>query len=188
MNRKYFVTLALSAFLLMSQSSYAQEAVKIGTVNFKKCVEESKLGKQEQASFEAMKKQMETVVEEKEKVLNDLALKLNDPDQLDLMSPEAETELKRKFRALNQDLSQLQNQYYQTLSQANVKIVQTLSEVVAKAAEKVAKDLNLELVVNDETSFYASPKLDISPKVVVEMNRISEQEGTKVLESGTEKK
>jgi outer membrane protein len=187
MNRKNFVTLISSCALLFASSSYAADAPKIGTVNFKLCVEESKLGKQEQASFETMKKQMENVVEEKEKVLNELALKLNDPDQLDLMSPEAETELKRKFRALSQELNQLQNQYYQTLQQTNIKIVQTLSDAVTKASDKVAKDMKLDLVVNDETCFFASPALDISPKVVLEMNKTSEQTGTKPAEASAAK-
>ncbi|MFV0339272.1 MAG: OmpH family outer membrane protein [Parachlamydiaceae bacterium] len=187
MNRKNFVTLFTSCALLFASSSFAAEATKIGTVNFKLCVEESKLGKQEQASFETMKKQMENVVEEKEKVLNDLATKLNDPDQLDLMSPEAETDLKRKFRALSQELSQLQNQYYQTLQQANIKIVQSLSDAVTKASEKVAKDLKLDLVINDETCFFASPALDISSKVVVEMNRSDDQAGTKPAEASAAK-
>jgi outer membrane protein len=187
MNRKNFVTLFTSCALLFATSSFAAEATKIGTVNFKLCVEESKLGKQEQASFETMKKQMENVVEEKEKVLNDLATKLNDPDQLDLMSPEAETDLKRKFRALSQELNQLQSQYYQTLQQANIKIVQTLSDAVTKASEKVAKDLKLDIVINDETCFFASPALDISPKVVVEMNRNGDQAGTKPSEASAAK-
>lgn len=42
-------------------------SLKIGVVNFKRCVETSKLGKLEQANFEALKKQMESVLGEKEK-------------------------------------------------------------------------------------------------------------------------
>lgn len=149
---------------------------KVGLVNFKLCVEQSKLGKQEEAFFESMKKQMEGVVEEKEKTLNDLANKLNDPDQLDLMSPEAETELKRKFRALSQEMSQLQTQYYQTLNQANFKIVQKISEVVTKASARVAKEQNLDIVMNDETCFYTNSALDISSLVVKQMDTIFEEE------------
>lgn len=154
----------------------ANKALKIGLVNFKMCVEESKIGKQEQASFETLKKQMEKVVEEKENTLNDLATKLNDPDQLDLMSPEAETEMKRKFRALSQEMSQLQSQYYQTLQQANFKIVQKLSDTVTKASSKVAKDMNLDLILNDETTFFTDPNLDVSRKVIIELDRMFDEE------------
>lgn len=169
----------LSILLLAPLLAFATEGgplkkdmplMKMAVVNFKSCVENSKLGKQEQASFEAMKNQMETVVMEKEKVLEELAGKLNNPDELDLMSPEAEVELKRKFRALSQEMGQIQNQFYQTLSQANLKIVQKISDSVAKASEKVAKDIKVDLVINHETCFYCNSAFDISSLVVKEMD------------------
>ena len=172
------------AAVLMSASSLSAEnqaPVKIGVVNFKACVEDSKLGKQEQASFEAMKKQMEDVVEEKEKTLSDLANKLNNADELELMSPEAETELKRKFRALSQEMSQIQTQFYQTLNQANFQVVQKLSETVTKAAEKVAKDKNLDFIFNDESCFYANKDRDVSADVVKQMDAQFAEEPSKPL-------
>lgn len=153
-----------------TQSS-SQAPIKIGVVSFKTCVEQSKLGKQEQANFEGLKKQMESVLAEKEKTLNDMASKFNDVDYLDSLTPEAETELKRKFRALNQEISQQQNQYMQTLQQTNFKVVQKLQEEVTKAAEIVAKNEKLDLVLNDEGSFYNSPTLNISSKVIVLMDQ-----------------
>jgi outer membrane protein len=171
--KKLFRPFVLAALLCGLSSAHAADAakpVKIGYVNFKQCVEESKIGKQEEASFETMKKQMENIVEEKEKALSEMAAKLNDPDQLDLMSPEAETELKRKFRAQSQELNQLQAQYYQTLNQANFKVVQKLSEIVSQAASKVAKSQNLDIVLNNETCFYTTDALDISSLIVKEMD------------------
>ena len=109
---------------------------------------------------------METVLAEKEKTLNDMATKFNDADYLDSLSPEAETDLKRKFRALNQELSQQQNQYLQTLQQTNMKVVQKLQEQVIKAAELIAKNEQMDLILNDEAGFYISPDLDISAKII----------------------
>lgn len=169
--RKFLCLSLLPAFLFFSPlSSDEVKNPKIGVVDFKICVEESKLGKQEQASFEAMKGQMEKVVEEKEKVLTELAGKLNNPDELDLMSPEAETDMKRKFRALSQEMQQIQSQFYQTLNQANFKIVQKISESVGKASEKAAKEKNIDVVLNSEGSFFASKALDISRDVVKYMD------------------
>lgn len=153
MNKFKFLTIASFSFLLAfgtllaaePQTSAAdpQKPYKIGCVNFKKCVEESKLGKQEQTSFDVLKKQAESALDDKEKRLNDMANKLNDPDLLDMMSPEAETDLKRQFRALNQEISQLQNQYYTALNQANFKIIQNITEVIAKASGEVAQEMGL---------------------------------------------
>lgn len=154
-------------------------ATKVRVVNFKRCAEQSKFGKQEQTSFEAVKKQMETVLTDKEKTLNDMAEKSEDPDYLDSLSPEAETEMKRKFRTLNQEYAQLQQQYIQALQQTNFKIVQKLSESVAKAANAVAQQMGVDLVLNDEVTFFVAPGLDISSEVIVMLDKLFDQEASK---------
>lgn len=149
----------------------AGEAIKLAVLNPKTCFEETKLGKQEQANLESLKKQMEAVLEEKEKTLNDLATKLNDNDYLDSLSPEAETDLKRKFRALGQEMSQLQQQYMQALQTANYQVLGVFNEAMSKASKTVAADQKIDLILSDETSFfYSKDKLDISKAVVTVMD------------------
>lgn len=149
-----------------SKADKKPNQLNVGVVNFKKCVEASKIGKLEQANFETLKKQMESVLSEKEKTLNEMAAKFNDPDYLDSLSPEAETELKRKFRAQSQDLAQLQNQYMQALQQTNIKVIQKLNEMVAKATETIAKNEKFDLVLNEEAAFFYGPTLDVSDRVI----------------------
>lgn len=151
--------------MLCSMSLMADQT-SIRTINFKRVAEQSKLGKQEQTSFEALKKQMDSILSDREKVLNDLAAKFEDADYLDSLSPEAETDLKRKFRSLNQEYSTLQQQYLQTLQQTNMKVVQKLSEEVAKAATTVAGNLKVDLILNDEVAFFTSSNLDVSDNVI----------------------
>lgn len=168
------VMTAFAAITLCSAApapAASQAPAKVRTVNFKKCVEESKLGKQEQSAFEALKKQMETVLLEKEKTLNDMATKLEDVDFVDSLSAEAETEMKRKFRTLSQEYQQLQTQYMQTLQQTNYKVVQKITELVSAASTEVAKQNGYDLVINDETVFFTSPALDVSAQIVTEMNK-----------------
>lgn len=150
--------------------------LKIAIVDFKDCVEKSKLGKQEQANFDALRKQMEAILEEKEKTLNDIASKFNDIDYLDSLSPEAEADFKRKFRTLSQEFTQQQQQYYQALQQANVKIIQKISEVIAKASEEVAKKNKIDMVLNEDGAFYKGVNLDISPLVVTVMDEMFDKE------------
>lgn len=165
---------AMSLFTL-SQVEAAADAPKIRVVNFKTCVEQSKLGKQEQASFDALKKQMESVLGEKEKTLNEIATKFEDPDYLDSLSAEAETEMKRKFRTLNQEFSQLQNQYLQALQQTNFKVVQKLTDLVTKASAKVAQQEKIDLILNEEGSFFVDPALDISKSVIAIMDQMPDE-------------
>lgn len=167
---------AAALFCSAAPAEGADKPLKIAVVNFKTCVEKSKLGQKEQASFEAIKKQMETVLEEKEKNLTDIAAKFNDIDYLDSLSPEAEADLKRQFRTLNQEFSQQQNQFYQTLSQTNVKVVQKLTDTVAQLSKEVAKLQQIDLVLNDDGCFYCSDTLDISNLIVEAMDKAFEKE------------
>lgn len=176
---KKFMSLAFFAGVMLSgvlAALPADDAAKpalgnekgftIGIVNFKDVVEHSKYGKLEQSNFEMLKKQMESVLEEKEKTLTELSNKLNDLDYIDSLSSDAEKELKHKFRMVNQDLGQIQGQYYQTLNQANMKILQKLNDLVSQAATTIAIKNRLDLILNEDGGFYYSPKLDISKEVI----------------------
>lgn len=168
---------SLAAIAVVSLSS-AADTPKIGVINFKACFEGSKLGKQEQARFDEIKKQIETTIEAKEKELNDMAPKFSE-EYLDTLSPEAEAELKTKFKTLSQDLSQQQNQYYNMLNQANYQIVHQVNDAISQAAKKVAQAKGLELAVNEEVCFYRSPSLDISKEIVLEMDSQFDKEAVK---------
>jgi outer membrane protein len=167
----------------MSQPAYSaggQQTLRIGIVNTKKCLEESKLGKQEQANFEKMKQQMESVLQEKERALEEIESKLNDDDYMDSISDEAASELKRKKRAIRNEGMQLQSQYMQALQQANVKIIQRLTDVIGRASAQVAKDTSngqpVDVIFTDEACTYYAPRLDVSDRVVAKMNAIFDAE------------
>lgn len=170
--------MAIFSFTAFMMSSTALEAaeMKIRIVNFKTCVEKSKLGQQEQTSFEALKKQMETMLSDKEKTLNDMADKFNDPDYLDSLSPEAETELKRKFRALSQEAAAQQQQYSQALQQANFKVLDKLADTIEKASETVAKKNGFNVILNEDGTYYYDKDLDVSDQIVVVMDEIFAKE------------
>lgn len=163
-----------------AQNLSSNRSLRIGIVNTKKCLDESKLGKQEQANFEKMKSQMETVLQDKEKTLEDLESKLNDEDYMDSISDEAANELKRKKRAIQKDGMQLQQQYMQTLQQANLRIVQKLTEVISKASAQVAKDSSsgqpVDVIFTDEACTFYAPALDVSDRIIVKMNAIFDAE------------
>jgi outer membrane protein len=167
----------------VSQPAYSaggQQTLRIGIVNTKKCLEESKLGKQEQANFEKMKQQMESVLQEKERALEEIEAKLNDDDYMDSISDEAASELKRKKRAIRNEGMQLQSQYMQTLQQANVKIIQRLTDVIGRASAQVAKDTStgqpVDVIFTDEACTFFSPRLDVSDRIVAKMNAIYDAE------------
>ena len=174
-----FIPVLLAAIGLSTAAFSAEPTTSFGIVNFGTCVSDSKLGKQEQASFESLKKQMSSLLEDTEKQINELAAKFNDPEYLDGLSPEAEEELKNKFRTLNEELGRYQNQYYQVMNQANMRIVQTLGASINTAAEKVAKDKKLNMVVNKDACFYYTPDRDVTTSVIAEMDKNFAQDSKK---------
>ncbi|WP_052354689.1 OmpH family outer membrane protein [Candidatus Protochlamydia sp. R18] len=175
--------LTLFCTFVVSTSAFAQttsQPLKIGIVNAKKCLDESKLGKEEQANFDKMKKQMESILQDKERDLEELESKINDEDYMDSISEEAASELKRKKRNLKNEGLQLQNQYIQTLQQANLKIVQKLTDTIAKASSQVAQDTTIgqavDVIFSDEACTYFAPGLDVTDRVVTKMNAIYDNE------------
>lgn len=169
---------SFALFALVSAASPQNGNLKLGVVNFKSCLEGSKLGKQEQGRFEQMKKQLETTIDAKEKELNELAPKFSE-EYLDTLSPEAEAELKNKFKALSQELSQQQNQYYSMLNQANYQIVHKMGDSIGQAAKKVAQAKGLDMAINEDICFYHAPTFDISKEVIAEMDAQFEKDSQK---------
>lgn len=160
---------ALATTLLAGSVNGAD--MKIGVVNFKKCVETSKVGKKEQQNFEAQKKQMDDVLSDKEKTLNEISAKLSDSDYMDSLTPEADAELKHKFRTLSAEFQQLQNQYYQVLNQTNYKVIQKIQSDISDASKMVAQDKKLDAILNQEMFFYNTEALDVSDDIVNVMDK-----------------
>jgi outer membrane protein len=144
-------------------------SVKIGTVSFKTVLEKSQVGIREQAHFDTVRKQMEQSLERQEKELNELAPKFTD-EYLDSLTPEAEAELKEKFRTLSQDLTQKQNEYYQTLQQEQMQVMRKLFEVTSTAASELAKERGYDLILNDESCLYKADGLDLSADIIKKLD------------------
>lgn len=143
--------------------------LKIGVINFRYCLENSKFGKQELARLEEVKKQLETTIQAKKKEINEMAPKFSE-EYIDTLTPTAEEELKAKFSNLNHELSQLENQFYSLLNQAQYQIMGKLTEMISKASVAVAKAKGLDITFNEEACPYHDAKFDISAPVVAEMD------------------
>lgn len=183
---KKFTKLTIAALMALVFSSAplkaAEKLPNIGVVNFATCIQESKYGLKEQESLESIKNQLHKSIEDIQGQLNDTVTKLQDSDYLDTLNPEAEKELKAKFQALNEELNRYQAQYYQIMQQANMKLVQVMSDLINEASEKVAKQEKLSLVINREAAFHFAEALDITKKVIGEMDKRFDQE-QKIAES-----
>ncbi len=175
--KKLCAIILLSSIVGASAPTFAAEKIatpSIGIVSFKHCLENSKIGKQEQARFDQMRKQMEQSIEQKEKELKELSPKFSE-EYLDSLTPEAEAELKDKFKNLSQELTQQQNQYYQTLNQTNTQVVQKMYDLITEASKSVAREKGLDLILNEESCFFKADSLDVSLLVIQKLDAVSDQ-------------
>lgn len=149
----------------------------VAFVNAKVCIDESKLGKQEQASFEALRKQMQSVLEQKEKEIVELEKKFDDTNYLETLSNEAEEEMQRKYQGMKDEWMEKQNQFMAALQQAQMKIMQKIADSITKASEQVAKEKKLDTIFNKDTTFYLNEALlDVSKEVIKVMDQHYEEE------------
>jgi outer membrane protein len=174
MKKRYLVT----AFILAGLQLCAAEQ-KVGIVNMENIFMETKLGKQEQASFETMRKQFATLLEDTEKQLRDLHEKLSDKDTLDGLSPEAEGEMKNKFAQLNDEMGRYQQQYSQFLQQGQHRLMQSIFGGITQASEKLAAAKGYTMILNKQMCFYSAPTLDVTADMVKEMDKNFEDEAKK---------
>ncbi len=174
MKKRYLVT----AFILAGLQLCAAEQ-KVGVVNIENIFMETKLGKQEQASFETMRKQFATLLEDTEKQLRDLNEKLNDKDTLDGLSPEAEAEMKNKFAQLSEEMNRYYQQYNAFMQQGNQRIMQTVFGGISQASEKLAAAKGYTMILNKQACFYSAPTLDVTSDMVKEMDKNFEEEAKK---------
>lgn len=171
--KKILITSTLAVLQLC-----AAEA-KEGIVNFANCVTDSKLGKQEQAAFEATRKQFFSLLEDTDKQIKDLNTKLQDKDTLEGLTPEAIKEMKDKVAQLGEELYHYNQQYNQFISQGQYRFVQNIMSGATRAAEKVATAKGFTTVANKDAYLYYSPSLDITADVVKEMDVTFEEEAKK---------
>jgi len=173
MKKPHLFLFILSLLCFSSLKSFAQDN-PYGIVNFALCITESNHGKQEQEAFEKLKQQMTTLMTDIEKQLNEIAVKFQDADFVDSLSPEAEQEMKARYQTLGEELNRYQNQYVQLMQQANMKLVQTMNDHIARASETIAKRKNLPMIMREEVCFHYHPELDITSEVIEEMNKTFE--------------
>lgn len=160
-------------FLAICTSGFSASEPKpsVGTVNFTNCLAESKLGKQEQASFDSLKNQLTSLIQDTEKQLTELNTKFNDTEYMDGLSPEAEEEMKNRYGTLSEEMNRYQGQYYQVMNQAQMKLVQEVGAKVQEASEAVAQNKKLNMIVNKEACFFSHAALDVTNLVVAEMDK-----------------
>ena len=180
MKRKYFLATALlvSACFLSAPAQAADKGISIGVVDFAKCIMDSKYGKKEQENYETLKTRMQKAVEDLDTQMTETTTKLQDKDLLDSLSPEAEQELRMKFQTLGEEMQRYQGQFYQIMQQANMKLMQSMHDLIEQASNAVAESNKLVLVINKDAAFHYSSNLEVTGKIISELDKRFEKDSS----------
>ncbi len=157
-------------------------------VDFAKCFADSAFGKREQENFNQMKDQMEKAIQDLTNQMKEASAKLEDEFVRDSLSPEAEKELQNKAQALSIDLQRHQQQYYYMLQQANMKTMSTMSDKIKIASHTLAEEQKYSLIINQDQVFHYTADLDVTPQVIVELNKMYDAENNAKNKTTTEAK
>lgn len=148
---------------------------KIGVVSVRACVDQSKEGHRARDNLENVNKQMSKNLEELSKQIEEVSAKLNDEDSHDSLTPDAEKTLQERLDALMQEHDLKRMQFGQQMNQAQMAAMQQLFDHVSRASESVAGDMGLDLILQEDSSFYFNPKLDITERVIESMNKFFDE-------------
>ncbi len=170
MRKILFLTLAMF-------SSLCAEGVipTLGVVDFDICATDSKVGKEESTSFSTLQSNAMKDMQAMEKERQELAEKLKDQDYLDGLSPEAQTELQQKMQNQQMKMQLAGENYEKTLRQTYQNMEEKLSANIKTAAEKVAQEKKLDMVIPSRLCIYSIPTLNVTAEVIKKMDEFSDK-------------
>ena len=175
MFKKVFYLMSMLA--LLGCLSLQANQTKVGIVSVYECAKQTKLSKVEQENLQKMKQQFENQFTEKEKERNELAKQFEDPNFLDGLTPDKEKELNEQLQKMNQELMMMEGQFSQTINMAYNQFVTLINYAIKQACEKIAQEEQLDLVQRSDNLFYFQNYLDLTSKVVVEMDKQYDEQG-----------
>jgi outer membrane protein len=163
------IILVVSVFFLQLGAS-AAEQIKIGVLDFQRCIQESNEGRKISDSLKNKQTEMQKDVDKKRQELIDMQ---KDMEKQSLMlSMDAKTEKEKEFEKKQRDLQYLMqdlNEEYKKLeTDARISILTTISGVV----ETIAKQQKFDLIAERANILYFSKGLDITDQVIAELNKL----------------
>ncbi|MFA5073652.1 MAG: OmpH family outer membrane protein [Nitrospirota bacterium] len=158
-------------FLFMTAGLvFAQETVKIGYVDMRKAMSESKAGKTALSKLEKTAKEKQTKIEKEKKKIVSLqeAFEKKAATMTDEEKQTKQKEFKEKVDAFEKMVNETQKEFTETQAEYSKKIHASMKEAV----DDVAKAENFTMILDNKDSavLYAKSGLDRTDAVIKKMN------------------
>ena len=166
--KKSIVTLILLAFALagFSAGAGAEDGIKIGYVDMRKVVNESKKGQRSRAALEKMVKSRQAELQKEQKKLKDLQASLEKEalTMSDAQKKQKQQEFQQKVQAYQAKAADAQKELGGKDAEFTKQAVMEIKAIIAD----IAKQENLALVLekNQQPVLYAQDGPDLTDKVI----------------------
>lgn len=166
--RKILVLICVSVFLVVGLSfgSACAEA-KIGVINVQKLLSESDASKTMEQKFQAARQKMESDLQGKAKVIEDLSKQL---EQGSLLSPEKRAEKEREGRQKINDFRALEQTYAQDLQSMEVRYLEIMQKEILEVVEQLAVKGNYTVILDGQTALYYQKVIDVTDEALKSLN------------------
>jgi outer membrane protein len=170
--KKVIVLLCVSLFLA-SGFAYAQDQIKIGYVNMRKALNESKSGKAAKETLEKSIKEKQGTLDEEKKKLE--SLQEDFEKKTSLLSDKAKQDKQKEFQEKVQAYQKLVADAQKEINEKEAAVTKKIIDDIKKIIADMGKEENYTLIFEETeiSVLYAQKGLDLTDKVLEKLNAAS---------------
>lgn len=167
--KKILVLACVSLFLVTGLGAGAAFAeTKVGVVNVQRILAESSASKAMEQKFVAARQKMETDLQAKAQVIENLSKQLE--QNAGMLSSEARAEKEREGRQKVNDFRALEQTYAQDLQSMEVRYLETMQKEILEVVDQVAVKGNFTIILDAQTALYYQKVIDVTDDVLKGLN------------------
>jgi len=169
-------TLILLAFFTVCFASFSFAAsTKIGVIDIKEVVNNCKYGQSIMQQLNKKYEELKTKLQQEVKKLEELKQEIQNKSAL--WSKEVKEKKQEEYQKLLQEVRQLQQESEVEMQAYQQKLLQPLFNKLEKVISDYAKDNDYDLIIEKKQPgiYYASPKIDITNKIIKILDNMYEE-------------
>ena len=167
-NGTRWVMWATAVALVALSVPAAAADVKIAVVNLQTVLETSVAGKAAQDQLKSQRDKLEGDLKQKGNELQELEKRLQRDSMV--MSKETREDKEREFRIKASDFQALQKKYRSDLQDLERQLMGDLQKDISTLVSEISKKEGYQLVISNIGVLYSQPSIDITTRLVQELN------------------
>ena len=166
---KTMFTTGLAVLLLLAGGpAFSADPVKIGVVDLQKILETSNSGKAAQNELKVQRDKMQADMKQRGNEIHEIESRMQ--REAMVMSKETREEKEREHRIKVSDFQALQRKYQSDLQEVERKLMGKLQTEITSLVSDIAKKDGYLLVISNIGVIYSLPSVDITERLIQELN------------------